>query len=183
MMRIATLSVLGFLLVPAFVSAASCIEITRTITLESTGPDVSRLQVFLRDNSQYTGAISGHVGSRTREAIGRWQLQNNLTTSSLDEGYGILGPKTRSAMSCLPRDLSVGTIGPDVMRLQRVLASLGFFAGEATGYFGAETEAALKEFQTARGIDPTGLAGPTSRSILVWIVPKLATSSTALPNF
>jgi hypothetical protein len=43
-----------------------------------------------------------------------------------------------------------------VRRMQERLAAEGFDPGPADGTMGARTQAALREFQRARGLDPTG---------------------------
>lgn len=57
-------------------------------------------------------------------------------------------------------NLVAGATGPDVRRLQQLLAGAGFFEGEPTGRFGAATYAALVAFQKDRGIGEDGIAGP-----------------------
>lgn len=62
--------------------------------------------------------------------------------------------------------LSVGSQDAEVTALQQRLAALGFYSGPITGYFGTLTETAVKKFQSAKGIDPTGYIGPGTRTIL-----------------
>lgn len=57
-------------------------------------------------------------------------------------------------------NLVAGATGPDVRRLQQMLARIGFFDGEPTGKFGAATYRALLAFQKDRGIGEDGVAGP-----------------------
>ena len=56
--------------------------------------------------------------------------------------------------------------GPDVMELQKRLSAFGYFTGDATGYFGSATAAAVKKFQTANGIEATGYVGSLTRAAL-----------------
>ncbi|MBI2638673.1 peptidoglycan-binding protein [Candidatus Peregrinibacteria bacterium] len=53
-------------------------------------------------------------------------------------------------------DLAVGDDGPQVHELQRFLKKLGYFKNDVTGYFGAETNAALTQFQIDRNVIPNG---------------------------
>ncbi len=46
-----------------------------------------------------------------------------------------------------------------VTRLQNALNVLGYFPAEPTGYFGSETEKAVKAYQTAKGLSVDGVAG------------------------
>lgn len=58
-----------------------------------------------------------------------------------------------------------GSTGSEVTKIQERLAELGFYTGEITGYFGNETEAAYKDFQSAAGLVVDGIAG-SDREIL-----------------
>ncbi|MDH5371770.1 MAG: peptidoglycan-binding protein [Acidimicrobiia bacterium] len=50
--------------------------------------------------------------------------------------------------------------GDDVEELQRRLNALGFDAGKVDGIFGPDTDKALVDFQTNRGLAVDGIAGP-----------------------
>ena len=62
--------------------------------------------------------------------------------------------------------LSLGSTGQEVTELQKKLKELGFFAGEATGYFGPVTETAVKTFQSSKGLALVGVVGPQTRAAL-----------------
>lgn len=51
-----------------------------------------------------------------------------------------------------------------VKSLQTFLVSKGYLADTPTGYYGNKTVAAVKAFQKANKIDPTGIAGPLTRA-------------------
>ena len=55
--------------------------------------------------------------------------------------------------------LRKGDQGRDVETLQRALAQLGFLSGAQDGNFGTGTETAVKNFQSANGLDADGIAG------------------------
>jgi hypothetical protein len=56
---------------------------------------------------------------------------------------------------------SPATEGDDVRLAQRVLLALGYTAlGEADGVYGAQTAAAVREFQRRAGLDADGVVGP-----------------------
>jgi peptidoglycan hydrolase-like protein with peptidoglycan-binding domain len=65
-------------------------------------------------------------------------------------------------------DLTVGSKGSDVSALQTLLISKGYsIPAGVTGYFGAQTKAAVSAWQTAAGITPTaGYFGPKSRAAI-----------------
>lgn len=75
------------------------------------------------------------------------------------------------------RDLTIGSTGPDVTRLQQWLISKGYsIPAGATGYFGVQTQAAVAAFQRVNLITPAvGYFGPITRakvnSMLVIVVP------------
>lgn len=55
--------------------------------------------------------------------------------------------------------LKLGASGSDVVKLQKGLLELGLNLGSADGKFGPKTEAALKQFQTNKGLLADGIAG------------------------
>lgn len=55
--------------------------------------------------------------------------------------------------------LKYGNKGAEVTKLQEQLKKLGYFKGKATGYFGSVTKAAVKKFQSSKGILVDGIAG------------------------
>ena len=55
------------------------------------------------------------------------------------------------------RNLHMADTGDDVAQLQRLLTGLGHFTGRADGTFGASTELAVKAWQRAQRMEPTGV--------------------------
>ena len=53
------------ILMPSLSFAATCVDISRTLSLNTKGADVSRLQEFLRTNAGYAGTISNNMGPLT----------------------------------------------------------------------------------------------------------------------
>ncbi len=82
------------------------------------------------------GIVGPHTFRRLEEA--RWQLGDRV-------------------LSYIPGHLMAGD---DVTELQRRLNTLGFAAGRADGLFGAQTDAALREFQKGVGVTADGTCGP-----------------------
>ncbi|MBI3572443.1 peptidoglycan-binding protein [Candidatus Kaiserbacteria bacterium] len=65
------------------------------------------------------------------------------------------------------KNLYYGTHDSDVAELQKFLVAKGYSIPDAvTEYFGPETLAAVKAFQSASGIKPTGFAGVITRGVL-----------------
>lgn len=73
---------------------------------------------------------------------------------------------SQGASVTFSRDLTVGATGADVTALQTWLIGKGFsIPAGATGYFGAQTKAAVAAFQAANGITPAaGYFGPITRA-------------------
>ena len=60
----------------------------------------------------------------------------------------------------------LGDRGADVRLLQEKLRELGFLDGAADGVFGQGTDAAVRAFQEAHGLDADGIVGPEMRNAL-----------------
>jgi hypothetical protein len=73
---------------------------------------------------------------------------------------------TAGSSTTFTRDLELGATGDDVTALQNLLITQGFsIPAGATGYFGAQTQTALIQFQIAKGIMPAvGYFGPITRT-------------------
>ncbi len=54
----------------------------------------------------------------------------------------------------------VGSRGSEVEAIQKFLKDWGLYNGDITGYYGSETQAAVKKFQKMKGISQTGTCGP-----------------------
>src|SRR3989344_2885278 len=64
-------------------------------------------------------------------------------------------------------DLTIGSTGADVTALQNALISNGqSIPAGATGYFGAQTKAAVIAWQKEAGLPATGFFGPMSRAAM-----------------
>lgn len=65
-------------------------------------------------------------------------------------------------------NLTIGTKNNEVVKLQDLLKSLGYFplSIESTGYYGSITAKAVKAFQQASGFDPVGYVGSKTRDAL-----------------
>ncbi|GAB4343702.1 MAG: hypothetical protein Fur0042_06960 [Cyanophyceae cyanobacterium] len=77
-------------------------------------------------------------------------------------GYGGGGPSYASTAcnSCS------GTIRQNVTAVQTRLKELGFFHFRVTGYYGPITRNAVIAFQRSRGLQPDGVAGPSTKAAL-----------------
>ncbi len=162
---------------------------TRTLTVGSTGADVTELQTLLVQWGYLTATPTGYFGNLTNAAVKRFQAASSISPVS-----GLVGPLTRAklnaligagtastatvtpptATSTLSRTLFLGDQGPDVTQLQTILQQQGYFPLAPTGYFGALTQKAVQAFQCdqaivcsgAPGTTGYGAVGPRTRGVL-----------------
>jgi peptidoglycan hydrolase-like protein with peptidoglycan-binding domain len=121
----------------------------------STGDAVAALQrALMANNINVVGGADGVFGVKTLEALNSFQRSHGLAvTSAVDEATAVaLGIVTA------PTDgLARGASGDAVAQLQQALVDAGHTpAGGVDGVFGPGTEAALRAFQTASGLEVTG---------------------------
>lgn len=77
-----------------------------------------------------------------------------------------------------------GSTGDDVKYVQETLISLGYDLGSygADGKFGAKTEAAVKSFQKANGLNADGVVGPLTYEVLEKAQPDGALYTVTIPH-
>ena len=91
-----------------------------------------------------------------------------VTTPTAPVTVTVSTPATTAA-STVPapeQTLSPGDTGEQVKVLQHALASLGYSAGKADGTYGPSTQAAVEQFQAAKGLQPDGVVGPQTLAAL-----------------
>jgi hypothetical protein len=94
-----------------------------------------------------------------------------ITTPCPENGFDSVSAEFTTATTSIPkpslhtvrRNLGYRERGDDVVSLQMFLIEKGYLHTEATGYFGVQTLKAVKEFQRASGITPTGVVGVLTR--------------------
>lgn len=87
-------------------------------------------------------------------------MKNPLPTSSTEQALGIV-------IYNFTKYLIIGSSGAEVAELQKFLIANGYaIPTGATGYFGSQTQAAVKAFQKAHTIIQTGTVGPLTRAEL-----------------
>lgn len=129
-------------------------------TAHGSSPSVAALQVALRARGLYVGQVDGIAGPLTKKAILTFQQRHAIPAS------GHVGTRTRRALGRLGtpllgrRELGVGARGWDVSALEFRLVRFGLPRASIDGRFTATTATVLQKFQRARGLTPDGVAGP-----------------------
>lgn len=154
----------------------------------SSGDAVKAVQQQLITLGYLKSTATGYFGPLTHDAVIAFQKANGI------DPIGIVGPKTKAALTSALASLStsapaptspsasdptetastftftkrleIGVTNSEVKELQKLLATLGYFKEEPTGYFGNITKAAVIAFQKAEGIEPLGFVGPATRAAL-----------------
>jgi peptidoglycan hydrolase-like protein with peptidoglycan-binding domain len=137
-------------------------------------PAVEEVQATLKQLNFYAGEIDGLVGPATRAAIEAYQAKMGMTVTGKvdDDLLDQLGaaPVTAGIVpSPAPRETLLKTAGesaapqaaPPAERIIRIQAGLKAFGNddiEIDGVIGAQTKAAIQEFQALFGLPETGEA-------------------------
>jgi len=123
----------------------------------SSGEAVRQLQQALKDLGFDPGGVDGEFGSNTETAVKAFQSDRGIAVD------GIVGEITwlniDEADTSNPT-IRRGSTGNPVRRAQKRLSLGGFDTGGVDGIFGANTEAAVKRFQSDRGLTVDGIVGP-----------------------
>jgi peptidoglycan hydrolase-like protein with peptidoglycan-binding domain len=131
-----------------------------TLKLGASGASVKTLQQALANAGFSPGAADGQFGPKTAAAVKAFQSAKGLVAD------GVVGPKTWARLTATSSSggatptLKQGATGASVTNLQKRLAQHGFNPGAADGQFGPKTTAAVKAFQSAKGLVADGVVGP-----------------------
>ncbi|MBI2097691.1 MAG: peptidoglycan-binding protein, partial [Candidatus Vogelbacteria bacterium] len=96
-----------FVAQPSPVALAVSTVFNRTLQIGVSGEDIRRLQELLNSDPETLVAVSGvgspgnetdFFGNLTRRAVGKFQLKYSVIVSEEDNGYGIVGPRTRTKL-------------------------------------------------------------------------------------
>jgi len=124
----------------------------------SSGPDVVALQDLLQAHGIAVG-VDGVYGPQTATAVRRFQAaQPGLAQD------GVVGPQTWPRLIITVRQ---GATGPAVRAAQDELAHKDGAGIAVDGVFGPATDAAVRAFQRAHGLDQDGIVGPRTWQALV----------------
>ena len=129
-------------------------NITRDLTLNDEGDDVSALQTALTDLCYYSGDVTGRYGEATKTAVEDFQRDFALAVT------GMADKATQEAIYAAEyRPLRLGCVGEDVRQAQIRLMALGYYTGTVDGNYGTGTMAAVASFQLRNNLSADGVAG------------------------
>nr|WP_237418657.1 peptidoglycan-binding protein [Halobacillus litoralis] len=154
-------------------------ELINAVQRGDSGGDVRILQQALVDNNFYPDVnaanfgVDGYFGSKTEDAVRRYQLMKGLSVD------GSAGPETLSSLGIYGSGsgssrgsgfygdaLLPGDVGDAVRILQETLADLGYYSDSIDGSYGPATERAVRSYQSSNGLTVDGNSGPKTLSSL-----------------
>lgn len=129
-----------------------------TLREGSTGSQVKAAQYLLNNQGFDAGTVDGIFGSRTDSAVRAFQSDRRLTAD------GVVGRRTWTALLSAGTTpvLKNGSTGAAVERLQRALTAALGRTVDADGAFGPNTEDAVRDYQSSRGLGVDGIVGDES---------------------
>jgi len=104
-----------------------------------------------------------YYGFVTEYSLQLFQRKHNLSVD------GLIGENTQVELfsdEAMPYTVKIGDDGTDVANLQERLQDLNYLKAGSTGYFGTDTEAAVKSFQKRNGLSSDGNVGEQTREEL-----------------
>ena len=122
----------------------------RDQTIVAEAAFVTQLQLALRLLGFYQGPIDGILDEEVTAAIAAFQTSVGLPAT------GVYDAATDEALRARAASMAAG-LDTTIAGLQQALADLGFYDGPIDGTYSAATVAAVQAFQTALGVEPTGM--------------------------
>ena len=120
-------------------------------------------------------AIINEIASTTGRKLGNngvpVDIMNKINTGST--GYSTPSTATSYTQSNLSKSM-VNTYNSEVKKLQEDLVSIGYGVNGIDGYFGTNTEEAVKKFQKANGLVVDGIAGSITKNAIAKEVASMA---------
>ena len=143
-------------------------------------PNVNRIQRRLAELDYWGGdETTEEFGPVTEMAVQLFQRTNELQVD------GVVGQETWDFLmsdQALPYMILPGNKGTDVIDAQSRLKELGYLSGKVTGFYGDETEKAVRAFQKNNGLTVDAKIGVKTRYLLFSPKAKPAVKPTPKPT-
>ncbi len=143
--------------------------------------NVTLIQRRLGELGYFNQTPTCFFGEITKRAVEEFQRIHGLQID------GIVGPETEAVLffeqAVQPKPTDRRTIlrrrdrGDDVRQLQEWLTNIGFNPGPINGFYGSQTEFAVRQFQAARRLPVTGIANERTLQELEAASPPIETVS------
>ncbi len=133
-----------------------------SVSIGAEGTDVEELQTRLLELG-YLDNVTGEYGIYTEQAVKNFQDANGL---SVDGKIGVVTRELLYSDDARANAASYGDEGEEIKTYQTCLAELGYYTGDADGYFGNDMVTAVKRFQDKNGLIADGAIGPVTAEML-----------------
>ncbi len=137
--------------------------------------EIKEYQELLKKLGYLTTTPDGSYGKDTTMAVKRFQELNGLIPDGF-LGYNTI--RMLKSSHAQANALKLGMEGKDVERVQTLLKKLGYMSN-VTGYFGSQTEDAVKAFQKRNDLGADGIVGKSTMNKLTSSKAKKAASSSS----
>lgn len=101
-----------------------------------------------------------------RTSMDIYREKNPLPVREPQTSLGTQNTQQIQGFSLAGNNLRIGSSGDDVKSLQTYLKGLGIYQGKVDGIFGPQTDAAVKSFQSSKGLTADGIVGPKTASAI-----------------
>jgi len=133
------------------------------------------LQTDLHTAGYYSGPIDGVYGPQTVSAVKQLQTDNGLPSTGLvDQATALALDKKLASVGAQAANKST----TQTASLQTVLKLTGYWTGPIDGKWTPELTDALKQFQTALGVPPTGSVDAATLAAFEQALAKVKSSAT-----
>ena len=163
-----------------------------TLQEGDSGEAVKALQTKLKELGFFTGTPLGNYKSLTVAAVRAYQAKNGLTVDGIaspalqkrifEETVSGVTPTPMPTSEPSGETLKYGSTGEAVKVIQSKLKELGYFNGSIGGNYLAQTEAAVKAFQSANGLTADGIATPELQQMILAAGATQAPTATPAPT-
>lgn len=130
------------------------------------GNDIKQVQYRLYELGYLAtqDLVNGHFGDETEKAVKALQAANGL---SVDGKIGVMTNELLYSEDVKANLISLGDKSDIVLECQKRLKELGYLTTTPDGFYGKDTQAAVKMFQSKNDCIVDGYLGPSTRAVLI----------------